>query len=243
MKRIIHSRHGALSKIVLSAVFCCSSGMTFAQVPDQQIGAQPVCKVLDPELANGRYQGPCQQGLAQGEGQVESSQPGGASYRGSFDAGRKQGHGRKTFANGDVYEGQWIRDTRDGSGRYIFGPRSPWVGDVYAGQWRADKMHGIGTYQWAGNESYSGDWHEGRPSETGTGGQARRAAYLTAFMAELTKTAGHVCATGRSESDPLYAAKGWVRTSMADRIFVEWGDGAGLGWQLVSYWRPCKAAS
>ena len=243
MKKDIQSRHSVLPKVALMAVFCSIAGMAFGQTPEKQVDAKQVCRVLDPELASGRYQGPCQQGLAQGEGQVLPSQPGGASYQGGFHAGLKEGQGRKTYANGDIYEGQWSHDFRAGSGRYAFGPQSPWAGDVYDGQWRADKMHGIGTYQWSGNESYSGAWIDGRPNGTGTGGQARRAAYLTAFKAELSKTAGRVCSLKRAENDTRPTTVGWVRDSVADRILVELADGTARSWQLVSYWRPCKAAS
>jgi hypothetical protein len=218
----------------------CSASISLAQMPSQASDPMPACKVLDAELASARYRGPCHQGLAHGQGRVIALQAGDAAYVGNFEAGRKHGQGRKTFANGDVYEGQWQDDLRAGHGRYVYGAQSPWSGDVYEGQWRADKMHGQGTYQWWRNERYSGPWAEGRPSEEATGGQARRAAYLAAFMTELEKTAGRVCATGRSASDPLSMATGWVKASVADRIWVEWPDGAGRSWQLVSHWRPCR---
>lgn len=219
-------------------VMCWGVGWAFAQSPMNPSSSS--CRVLDPELSVGRYQGPCQNGLAHGEGQVLPSMVGGASYQGSFDAGRKQGRGRKTFANGDVYEGEWKDDRRNGMGRYVYGSQSPWAGDVYEGQWLADRMDGQGSYQWARNERYSGNWKAGQPTDLATGGQARRAAYLNAFNAQLSKTMGHVCATGRFKSDPLYNAKGWVRSSVADRLWVELSNGAGASWHLVSFWRPCS---
>ena len=52
------------------------------------------CRVLDPEL-QGTYAGPCVNGLAEGEGVARGQ----AEYRGGFQAGRKHGHGVKTWPN------------------------------------------------------------------------------------------------------------------------------------------------
>src|SRR5205807_8657360 len=57
------------------------------------------CRVLDPEL-QGRYAGPCVNGLAEGQGSAR----GAAQYEGGFKAGRKHGKGVKTWPNGDRFE-------------------------------------------------------------------------------------------------------------------------------------------
>lgn len=225
----------------LGLALCAFSAQSLAQVTLQSSSATEMCKVLDPELSSAHYLGPCVDGYAHGEGRVVATADASASYQGGFVAGRKHGHGRKVFANGDVYEGQWQHDVRTGQGRYVFGAQSPWAGDVYEGQWRADKMHGQGTYQWARNETYRGVWQDGRPADEGTGGQARRAAYLSAFMAQLSQTQGRVCALAQTSSDPLRGVVGSVRAVVADRILVE--SDKGRVWQLVSYWRPCRSSN
>lgn len=67
--------------------------------------AQPVCKVVDPEL-QAKYAGGCQNGLAEGVGEASGS----ARYEGEFKAGRKHGIGTKTWPDGDRYTGEWKHD-------------------------------------------------------------------------------------------------------------------------------------
>lgn len=234
-------QHLGVQSAWLGLALCAFSAQSLAQEALLPSPLTATCKVLDPELSSAHYQGPCVGGYAQGEGRVAPSADASASYRGGFLAGRKHGHGRKVFANGDVYEGQWQYDVRTGHGRYVFGAQSPWAADVYEGQWQADKMHGQGTYQWARNESYSGAWQDGRPADEGTGGQARRAAYLSAFMAQLSQTQGQVCALGQSSNDPLRGVAGSVKAVVADRILVAFDKGQ--AWQLVSNWRPCRSSN
>ena len=81
------------------------------------------CRVLDPEL-QGTYAGPCVNGLAEGEGVATGT----AEYRGGFQAGRKHGHGVKTWPNGDRYEGEFVADGKDGYGVYVWG-QGPWQGE------------------------------------------------------------------------------------------------------------------
>lgn len=229
-------------KVLMCWVLCALTSAVVAQTPAPAIGVtNVVCKVLDPELSGLSYEGPCVGGLAHGQGRVLPKGEKSSSYQGGFEAGRKHGFGRKAFANGDVYEGQWQHDLRTGWGRYVFGASSPWAGDAYEGQWLNDTMHGQGTYQWFRNETYSGLWFKGRPANEGTGGQARRAAYLAAFMGELGRTKGRVCAVAGAVNDPVRESVGWVKELVADRILLEWPDGRGRSWQLVSHWYPCSA--
>ena len=41
---------------------------------------------------------------------------------------------------GDVYEGDWVQDHRDGEGKYMWAN-----GDVYRGRWERSKINGRGT--------------------------------------------------------------------------------------------------
>ena len=45
-----------------------------------------------------------------------------------------------TYSNGDVYEGQWSNDQRQGRGKLTVASN----GNVYVGDWAADKMSGSG---------------------------------------------------------------------------------------------------
>ncbi|MCX7144216.1 MAG: hypothetical protein NT123_24910 [Proteobacteria bacterium] len=117
------------------------------------VSAQTLCSVLDPELS-GVYQGGCKDGLAEGFGEAR----GASEYRGSFRAGRKHGKGVKTWPSGDRYEGDFVDDRKEGTGTYLWGPRSASAGESYSGGYLNDQRHGEGVYAWPSGDRYSGPW-------------------------------------------------------------------------------------
>jgi len=119
-------------------------------------GAQQTCKVVDPDLAPGVYSGGCEDGLADGYGEVV----GAGSYRGDFRAGRKHGKGIKTMPNGDRYAGDFSDDYRHGKGVYVWGDKTSWAGDSYEGEYRRDLRQGWGVYQWGNGDRYEGWWQD-----------------------------------------------------------------------------------
>eukprot|EP00958_Prasinococcus_capsulatus_P004817 scaffold443_cov527-Prasinococcus_capsulatus_cf.AAC.5 len=89
---------------------------------------------------------------------------------------------KKSFANGDVYDGEWYNgvlqhaalpraDTvssdsssqPDGTGTYRWAD-----GSIYEGEWKRGNKHGIGRYEWASKAMYHGDWIEGCMQGIGT---------------------------------------------------------------------------
>ncbi|MBI4826099.1 MAG: hypothetical protein HY807_06715 [Nitrospirae bacterium] len=73
------------------------------------------------------------------------------------------GQGTMTWANGDVYVGQWKNDKLHGQGT------KTWAnGAKYVGQWNNSQMHGQGTYTWANGETYIGQWKNGLREGIGT---------------------------------------------------------------------------
>ena len=64
-----------------------------------------------------------------------------------------------TYANKDIYDGEWKDDRKDGQGTMKFNN-----GDVYKGEFSKGKIHGKGTYTYAaGDISKSiGEWKEGK---------------------------------------------------------------------------------
>jgi len=112
----------------------------------------PTCRVLDPEL-QGFYEGPCVNGLAEGQGRAGGT----AQYEGGFKAGRKDGHGVKTWPNGDRYDGDFVDGKKEGRGTYTWG-RGKWEGERYEGEYRNDKRDGTGTYTWPTGDVYRGPW-------------------------------------------------------------------------------------
>ena len=69
------------------------------------------------------------------------------------------GEGKLTYANKDIYDGQWTDFFQDGQGTMTFHN-----GDVYKGEFSNDKMHGKGTYTYASGDilKSTGVWKEGK---------------------------------------------------------------------------------
>ncbi|MQL88975.1 hypothetical protein Taro_021544 [Colocasia esculenta] len=83
------------------------------------------------------------------------------AFRGSYgDA--CEGFGRKLYANGDYYEGNWRRGLQEGHGRYVW--RN---GNQYVGEWRGGVISGRGVLVWADGSRYEGRWEGGVPSGGG----------------------------------------------------------------------------
>ena len=64
-----------------------------------------------------------------------------------------------TYANGDVYEGQWDNDTDEPSGQGIMRYAN---GGVYEGQWNNGEWHGQGIMTYAIGNVYEGQWNNGQ---------------------------------------------------------------------------------
>ncbi|WP_417068882.1 MORN repeat-containing protein [Niveibacterium terrae] len=116
------------------------------------VRADESCKVIDPELQQ-HYEGPCVDGLAEGEGKAS----GRASYEGGFHLGMKHGLGEKRWANGDRYTGEFRSDKRHGRGIYRWA-HGPWAGEQYAGDYVENRRQGFGIYTWPTGDRYEGPW-------------------------------------------------------------------------------------
>ena len=56
----------------------------------------------------------------------------------------KQGQGRQEYASGNVYEGEFVENRKEGWGTMNWHDR----GEVYMGEWRNDVTNGVGTHIW-----------------------------------------------------------------------------------------------
>ena len=68
-----------------------------------------------------------------------------------------------TYANKDIYEGEWRKDLKDGEGTLKYHN-----GDVYDGEFKKDKMHGKGVYEYGSGDiiKSAGQWKEGKKSDS-----------------------------------------------------------------------------
>ena len=73
------------------------------------------------------------------------------------------GKGKKTYADGESYDGDWIEGKKEGLGTYRWAD-----GSIYVGELKNDKKHGTsnsslnflgkGKETYADGESYQGEW-------------------------------------------------------------------------------------
>ena len=95
------------------------------------------------------------------------------AYTGDVDAeGLPHGQGRAEYANGDVYEGEWRADRREGTGTCKCAS-----GEVYAGAWKADKRDGKGMASYSTGDTYEGEWRFGKREGHGHAHYASRDGY------------------------------------------------------------------
>lgn len=86
------------------------------------------------------------------------------TYIGPVDEASKAcGKGRRTYDNGNVYEGDFENDNMHGHGTYTFAN-----GRVYVGEWVAGKPEGHGTMSFDGGGVYVGEWVAGQKEGHGT---------------------------------------------------------------------------
>ena len=80
----------------------------------------------------------------------------GSQYTGELLNGSRHGRGTKRWPNGDMYEGEWYFDKKDGRGNLTEAEAS------YEGEWRAGMKHGKGTVKFVGGGEYEGEWFSDR---------------------------------------------------------------------------------
>ena len=108
------------------------------------------------------------------------------TYEGMFVDRKKHGHGKLTYSDGTVYDGNWENDAMSGFGKltqpplknkhgetgYLATYEGEWAnnrksgggtmiyhdGSVYTGEWRNDAINGKGKMQYSDGDVYEGDF-------------------------------------------------------------------------------------
>ena len=93
--------------------------------------------------------------------------PNGNIYFGQHKEFFKFGLGKMIYFNGDLYEGNWENDKRNGKGRLLYG-QDGCIG-VYVGEFLDDKRNGKGRYYDAVKEEiFEGEWNNDKKNGEGT---------------------------------------------------------------------------
>ena len=119
-------------------------------------------------LTSATWNGPIVNGKAQGKGTFtfilhgqNGTDPVGEG-RGEMSAGLLNGEASLRWANGDSYEGSWVKGLWNGKGIY---KRAD--GSSYDGEWLNGETSGKGVYTWSNGNRYEGDWLKGVRSGEG----------------------------------------------------------------------------
>jgi hypothetical protein len=215
------------------------------------VQAQSRCLVADPELQDS-YEGGCADGKAEGQGTARGS----AAYSGEFHLGKKHGHGVKTWARGDRYEGGFADDYMSGWGTYTWGVRSLFAGERYEGGFARDRRNGFGVYTWPGGDSYAGPWNDDAVAGRATPMMIARFRATNAAMEALAKPGVKVChesvigsgstAATEAETRSLNPAARQVSikvTKLGPVPALVAGTPVAVGdvvWDDPLHWIPCK---
>ena len=205
------------------------------------------CRVIDPELQGG-YAGPCVHGLAEGEGYATGI----ATYRGGFKAGMKDGHGVKTWPNGDRYEGGFAADRKQGEGTYTWG-RGPWEGERYHGEFEDDKRNGYGVYHYASGDVYKGQWKDDVPTGAPTPMMLAQRKFREESRKAVAKIGQKVCRAMQVGIGGHEWVRGTVVALSGDKVGVRIDDPGHFGetisgveirkgevaWDAPYGWTPC----
>ena len=87
-----------------------------------------------------------------------------STYEGNFVDGKKQRHGKLTYSDGTVYDGNWENDARSGFGKLTQPPvKKNKHGEtgypaIYEGHWANNLKSGLGTKMYHDGSVYTGEW-------------------------------------------------------------------------------------
>jgi len=84
------------------------------------------------------------------------------NYEGDVVEGKRNGVGKRSFADGSVYLGLWKNDKKDGLGSLRWADQTS-----YTGQWKEDKYEGYGVKSWSDGDRFEGYWKDDK--KTGRG--------------------------------------------------------------------------
>src|SRR5688572_10083425 len=95
---------------------------------------------VESELLKGTYSGECKKGKANGKGKATGID----SYEGDFRSGKPDGKGTYSWANGNLFVGQFAGGMKEGKGKLIY-KRTNAKDSSVEGFWKKDQY--VGRYE------------------------------------------------------------------------------------------------
>merc|ERR1712232_1349430 len=134
----------------------------------------------------------------------------GHKYEGRFKDDKREGACTFTYFDGSKYEGNYVNDKKEGYGTFTYAD-----GQKYEGSWINGKRHGKGAFRYADGSKYEGDWRnhlrDGEGKFTDADGTVRVGIWKDDQLVDVAKTV--MDAAGRcylqTETMTMRAA-GWV---------------------------------
>ena len=89
-------------------------------------------------------------------------------YDGDWKNGEQEGRGKMTFASGNVFNGEWKGGKQEGRGKMTYSSGAAvydgnvYVGNVYEGEWACGMQHGRGKMTYANGNVFDGEWTGGK---------------------------------------------------------------------------------
>jgi len=102
-----------------------------------------------------RYEGEVLDGLMDGRGHYTFAD--GNVYVGEWRRGKKEGSGTFSWSNGDVYDGEWVDGKMSGRGRIVLEKKL-----TYDGEWRDGKCNGQGHCRYHNGDKFVGQYSDGK---------------------------------------------------------------------------------
>jgi hypothetical protein len=83
-------------------------------------------------------------------------------YEGYIINNLREGYGKMTYTNGEIYEGNWENDMRNNIGTFTDS-----VGNIYIGNYKNDLMNGFFNVTYPNGYKYYGEWSNNNPYKIG----------------------------------------------------------------------------
>eukprot|EP00913_Durusdinium_trenchii_P000040 g36.t1 len=169
------------------------------------------------------YNGQIRDGLFHGRGTLIYA--GNERYEGDWVYGKREGHGRFTYQDGAIFEGNWQED------RVPFPERKRVAvfasGNRYEGMWENGRIHGHGSLTYSNKDQYEGEWHDGKMHGRGTYKYAEGDVYQGEWKDDKRHGKGVVTYVSARGSVVEKFEGDWVNGKMH-------GQGKSHGWKMCS---------